>query len=112
MTQAGKFDTDRVGKNAQQMSQFNLEQYPFAVPITPIEVKFSISGNKPGMEITRCQFPLKLSWATTIHKVQGLTVENIVVSMKSRMSDGQCYVALSRVPSLQGLYLLDLTKRS
>lgn len=52
-------------------------------------------------EIQRTQFPLTLAWATTVHKVQGLTLNEIVVSF-----DGQVYVALSRATSLQRLHIL------
>ena len=45
--------------------------------------------------------------ATTIHKVQGLTLDEIVVDMQGRFSPGQVYVACSRVKSLQGLYILN-----
>lgn len=102
-----EFDHDRVGACTQQSTSFNLTQFPKAVPITVIEAKFTISGKKSGMEISRQQFPLRLCWATTIHKVQGLTVNQIVVSMQGKMSDGQVYVAFSHVPSLSGLVLLD-----
>ena len=55
---------------------------------------------KRGSEIKRVQLPLTLAWATTIHmyKVQGLTLNEIVVDMKgSRFSPGQAYVAFSCV---------------
>lgn len=76
-----QFGQVTVGAAARQENFSNLSQHPQAVPITAIDVKFSISGKKSGMEITRQQIPLRLSWVTTIHKVQGMTVQQIVVSM-------------------------------
>ena len=65
---------------------------------------------KRGSEITR--LPLTLAWATTIHKVQGLTLDEIVVDMKgSRFSSGQAYVAFSRVKKLEGLHILNFNKK-
>lgn len=52
------------------------------------------------------QYPLKLAWALTVHKSQGLTFNNVVIDMgHGAFSSGQSYVALSRCTSLEGLVL-------
>lgn len=52
------------------------------------------------------QFPLRLAWAVTIHKSQGQTYDRAVIDMGSgAFAPGQTYVALSRITSLEGLYL-------
>jgi hypothetical protein len=52
------------------------------------------------------QYPLRLAWAVTIHKSQGLTFNKIVVDAGKSFAAGQVYVALSRCTSLQGITLL------
>lgn len=54
---------------------------------------------------TFTQFPIRLAWAITIHKSQGLTFEKAVIDAGSSFAPGQVYVALSRCTSLEGLVL-------
>ena len=53
----------------------------------------------------RLQIPLKTAWAITIHKSQGMTLDSAIISAGAIFTDGQCYVCLSRVRSMDGLYL-------
>jgi PIF1-like helicase/Helix-turn-helix domain/Helicase len=54
---------------------------------------------------TFSQYPIRLAWAITIHKSQGLTFEKAVIDAGSSFAPGQVYVALSRLTSLEGLVL-------
>lgn len=51
------------------------------------------------------QIPLRLAWAITIHKSQGLTFEKAVIDVQSSFAHGQTYVALSRCKTLEGMVL-------
>lgn len=60
-----------------------------------------------GDQIARTQFPVMAAFAATVHKCQGLTVENVLISTRSFFAPGMAFVAFSRVKTLNGLHLLD-----
>ncbi len=65
---------------------------------TTKEIKESVEG------VFR-QYPVRLAWAITIHKSQGLTFEHAIIDASNSFAHGQTYVALSRCKSLDGLVL-------
>ena len=78
-------------------------------PVQWENIKYSV--NEENKEIQEevigkfTQYPLKLAWAITIHKSQGLTFEKAVIDAKAAFAQGQVYVALSRCKTLQGMVL-------
>jgi ATP-dependent DNA helicase PIF1 len=56
------------------------------------------------------QYPLRLAYAMTIHKSQGLTLDRAMIDIRAAREPGQAYVALSRLKGLSGLYLKDWIK--
>ena len=70
------------------------------VPIPPVRRTWSSSG----MQCSRLQLPLRLAWAVTIHKAQGLTLDKVVIDIgKKEFSSGLTFVACSRVRRLDDI---------
>jgi hypothetical protein len=82
------------------------------ITVEPLEwenVKYSLDeqSKEVSEEVagTFTQYPLKLAWAITIHKSQGLTFERVILDAQAAFAHGQVYVALSRCKSFEGIVL-------
>ena len=99
------FDNPRVGV----VTRGTADHLPTI--IRPATSRFD--GRDGRHHFERYQFPLVLAWAVTIHKVQGLSLDRAVMDLGTGIfAHGQCYVALSRVRSLQGVMLVGLVRSS
>lgn len=70
--------------------------------------KYSLDENKNITEDilgSFVQFPIRLAWAVTIHKSQGLTFDRLIIDAQKSFASGQVYVALSRCRTLEGIVL-------
>lgn len=80
-----------------------------SITISPMEWVVEENG-KIRAQIT--QVPLRLAWAITVHKSQGMSMDAAVMDLSQVFEFGQGYVALSRVRRLSGLYLLGLNENA
>lgn len=71
---------------------------------------YNDSGRHVVAEVS--QYPLRLAWAVTVHKSQGLSLDAAIVDLSRAFTPGMGYVALSRVRSLEGLHLIGLNDQA
>jgi hypothetical protein len=87
-----KFDAEETGEQA----------------IPRVSADFELTKN---VIVTRTQFPICLSYAMTVHKCQGLTLNYVLLDMDSLFEAGMAYVGMSRVKTLKGLFLTSWSPR-
>ena len=85
------------------------DSYIGVEPVTWENTKYTIDPEtqniREEIEGTFTQYPLRLAWAITVHKSQGLTFQHAVLDINQSFAHGQAYVALSRCRTLEGLVL-------
>ena len=90
------FDDQRVGGQTRGTADH------LATTIRPATSRFS--GKDGRHHFKRYQYPIVLAWAVTIHRVQGISLDQAVIDLGKDIFDhGQAYVALSRVRRLDGV---------
>ena len=109
------FNNPKAGRERRKKNPAYLQQMFPDIPVTPIsriEFRFNLSKNPTSQNdlMLAVQFPLKVSFACTCHKIQGGNIrkpDKLVVDITSVREAAQAYVMLSRVQALDQLYILN-----
>ena len=91
--------------NDDSLAQSYTDKLGDSIRIKPYSSTFDGTNDK---HITRKMLPIIHAWAVTIHKTQGLTLKKAIICLSGCFGYNMEYVALSRLTSSNGLFLLDL----
>ena len=109
-----KFSDPQVGLKVKTSCVYSRQHS--CVKIEKCEAEIPIKKGMPSQSIKRTQFPLMLAYASTVHKVQGLSIDQGVVDFNLRkqrsFGPGQIYTALSRIKTFNTLYCTGEFKRT
>ena len=105
---------DEISGKERRKNYMKLQQQYAPIPVTPIEkieFQYSLSRKptKASSNVSAVQFPLRLAFAATAHKIQGATIKKpnmLVIDLRTVMEAAQAYVMLSRVQALCQLIIL------
>ena len=79
------------------------------IEVEPMEWSIEENGKIKAKVV---QIPLRLAWAITVHKSQGMSMDSAIMDLSEVFEYGQGYVALSRVRRLSGLYIIGLNEKA
>jgi hypothetical protein len=97
-----KFDNDDCGRQHQNICEICRKEKTVCIQ------RYNNPWDEDGQRKNTEQFPIRLGWTSTVHKVQGLTVESVVIDLKRFNQTGQGYVGFTRPPLGDGVFLSNL----
>ena len=112
-----KFNNGKVGRSNRENNSLIKAKYPDCVVIERVALQYTLrkKSGDVGTTATVIQFPIKLAFAITSHKIQGQTIKNpskVVLDINSVFEDAQAYVMLSRVQQLEQVFILGVLEES
>ena len=104
-----KFDKTSAGSERRSKYKFLASEFGNATPIDLLEQEYH-QGNESSSTATAINWPLKLAWGITLHKIQGTTVSYpraLICDFDCWLKPAMVYVGCSRVQALSQLYILE-----
>ena len=107
-----KFDQPSIGKEKRRLSPDISKKYPGGTVIEKVNFSFSISKSQNSVINTAnvIQFPIRLAFACTAHRIQGATIpkpKKVIINVTDAFKCAMIYVMLSRVCSLEQIFILN-----